>query len=107
MRLKRTVKMALTCGEETEGTFNGAGYLATHERALVDAEFALNEGGGGQLDASGHPVLISVEAAEKTPQDYDLVVTNPWRAQLAAGQAQRHLPAVRRVAEDRRLPSSR
>ncbi len=77
VHLKRTIKMALTCGEETEGAFNGAGYLATHERALVDAEFALNEGGGGQLDAAGHPVLISVEAAEKTPQDYDLVVTNP------------------------------
>ena len=77
VHLKRTIKMALTCGEETEGAFNGAGYLATHERALVDAGFALNEGGGGLLDASGHRVLISVEAAEKTPQDYDLVVTNP------------------------------
>ena len=75
--LKRTIKMALTCGEETEGAFNGAGYLATHERALIDAEFALNEGGGGQLDASGRKVLISVEAAEKTPQNYALTVTNP------------------------------
>ena len=77
VRLKRTIKMALTCGEETEGAFNGAGWLATHERALVDAAFALNEGGGGQLDADGHRVLISVEAAEKTPQNYDLTVTNP------------------------------
>jgi acetylornithine deacetylase/succinyl-diaminopimelate desuccinylase-like protein len=77
VKLKRTVKMALTCGEETEGAFNGAGYLATHERGLIDAEFALNEGGGGLLDASGHPVMMSVEAAEKTPQNYDLTVTNP------------------------------
>ena len=77
VHLKRTIKMALTCGEETAGAFNGAGYLATHERALVDAEFALNEGGGGLLDASGHRVLMSVEASEKTPQDYDMVVTNP------------------------------
>src|SRR5579875_3903516 len=75
--LKRTVKMALTCGEETEGAFNGAGWLATHERGLIDAQFALNEGGGGQLDADGHRVLLSVEAAEKTPQNYDLTVTNP------------------------------
>ncbi|MHB8285967.1 MAG: M20/M25/M40 family metallo-hydrolase [Caulobacteraceae bacterium] len=74
--LRRTVKMALTCGEETEGAFNGADYLSTHERSLVDAEFALNEGGGGLLDASGKPVMISVEAAEKTPQNYELSVTN-------------------------------
>ena len=74
--LKRTIKMALTCGEETEGAFNGADYLSTHERGLIDAEFALNEGGGGLLDASGKPVMVSVEAAEKTPQNYLLTVTN-------------------------------
>ena len=78
VKLKRTVKVALTCGEETEGAFNGAGWLATHERSLIDAEFALNEGGGGQLEsAGGKPRLMSVEASEKTPQDYDLTVTNP------------------------------
>ncbi len=77
VKLKRTIKMALTCGEETEGAFNGAGWLATHERSLVDAAFALNEGGGGQLDDGGHKLLLSVEAAEKTPQNYDLTVTNP------------------------------
>jgi acetylornithine deacetylase/succinyl-diaminopimelate desuccinylase-like protein len=77
VKLKRTIKMALTCGEETEGAFNGAGWLATHERPLIDAAFALNEGGGGELDAAGHRLLMSVEAAEKTPQDYDLTVTNP------------------------------
>jgi acetylornithine deacetylase/succinyl-diaminopimelate desuccinylase-like protein len=77
VKLKRTVKMALTCGEETEGAFNGAGYLATHERSLIDAEFALNEGGGGLLDTSGHRLMMSVEAAEKTPQNYDLTVINP------------------------------
>jgi acetylornithine deacetylase/succinyl-diaminopimelate desuccinylase-like protein len=77
VKLKRTIKMALTCGEETEGAFNGAGWLATHERSLVDAAFALNEGGGGQLDGSGRKLLLSVEAAEKTPQNYDLTVTNP------------------------------
>ncbi len=76
-RGRRTVKMALTCGEETEGAFNGAGYLATHERGLIDAAFALNEGGGGQLDAQGRRVALLVEASEKTPQNYRLEVTNP------------------------------
>jgi acetylornithine deacetylase/succinyl-diaminopimelate desuccinylase-like protein len=73
----RTIKMALTCGEETAGAFNGAQYLATHERALIDAEFALNEGGGGRLDANGKQLIMTVQAAEKFPQDYTLTVTNP------------------------------
>jgi acetylornithine deacetylase/succinyl-diaminopimelate desuccinylase-like protein len=77
VKLKRTIKLALTCGEETEGAFNGAGYLATHERALIDAEFALNEGGGGINAPNGQPLIMSVEAAEKTPQNYTLTVVNP------------------------------
>jgi len=74
---RRSIKMALTCGEETSTAFNGAGWLATHERALIDAEFALNEGGGGRLDASGKPLILTVQAAEKFPQNYQLEVTNP------------------------------
>ena len=74
---KRDVKMALTCGEETASAFNGAGYLATHERKLIDAAFALNEGASGRLDASGKPTALNIEAGEKFPQDYKLEVTNP------------------------------
>jgi acetylornithine deacetylase/succinyl-diaminopimelate desuccinylase-like protein len=74
---RRTIKMALTCGEETSTAFNGAGYLSTHDRDLIDAEFALNEGGGGRLDASGKPLLMTVQAAEKFPQNFQLEVTNP------------------------------
>jgi len=76
-RPRRDVKMALTCGEETASAFNGAGYLATHERKLIDAAFALNEGAGGRLDATGKPIALNVEAGEKFPQDYQLEVTNP------------------------------
>lgn len=76
-RPRRDIKMALTCGEETSGAFNGASWLATHERALIDAAFALNEGAGGRLDANGKPIALNVEAGEKFPQDYVLEVTNP------------------------------
>jgi len=76
-RHRRTVKMALTCGEETSTAFNGAGYLASHERDLIDAGFALNEGGGGRLDSSGKPLILTIQAAEKFPQNYQLEVTNP------------------------------
>jgi acetylornithine deacetylase/succinyl-diaminopimelate desuccinylase-like protein len=74
---RRSVKMALTCGEETSTAFNGAGWLASHERDLIDAEFALNEGGGGRLDASGKPLALTIQAAEKFPQNYQMEVTNP------------------------------
>ncbi|HEX4026716.1 MAG TPA: M20/M25/M40 family metallo-hydrolase [Rhizomicrobium sp.] len=74
---RRDIKMALTCGEETSTAFNGASYLASHERDLIDAAFALNEGGGGQLDADGKRLVLSVQAAEKFPQSYQLEVTNP------------------------------
>jgi len=74
---RRAIKMALTCGEETSTAFNGASWLATHERALIDAEFALNEGGGGRLDAQGKPQALTIQAGEKFPQNYQLEVTNP------------------------------
>ena len=74
---RRDIKMALTCGEESATAFNGANYLATHEHDLIDAAFALNEGGGGRLDANGKPLVLTVQAAEKFPQSYQLEVTNP------------------------------
>jgi acetylornithine deacetylase/succinyl-diaminopimelate desuccinylase-like protein len=76
-RPSRTLKMALTCGEETAGAFNGAQWLTQNRRELIDAAFALNEGASGELDASGHRVAHDVEAGEKTYQDYRLEVTNP------------------------------
>jgi acetylornithine deacetylase/succinyl-diaminopimelate desuccinylase-like protein len=85
-RPKHTLKMALTCGEETSGAFNGAQYLATHERALIDAAFALNEGGGGLLDADGKPIFQGIQVGEKLSQNYTLEVTNP------GGHSSRPLP---------------
>ena len=66
---RRSVKMALTCGEETAGAFNGAEYLSKERRGLIDAEFALNEGAGGLLDAQGKPVVFNIQAGEKFPQN--------------------------------------
>jgi len=74
---RHTLKMALTCGEETNGAFNGAEYLAKNKRELIDAAFALNEGAGGELDDNGKPVVHMVLASEKMSQNYKLEVTNP------------------------------
>src|SRR6516162_435641 len=48
---RRTLKVALTCGEETAGAFNGAEWLTKNRRQQIDAGFALNEGAAGELDA--------------------------------------------------------
>jgi acetylornithine deacetylase/succinyl-diaminopimelate desuccinylase-like protein len=74
---RRTVKVALTCGEETSGAFNGAEYLSTQQRDLIDAAFALNEGAWGTLDEQGRRVMMSVQAGEKASQNYALEVRNP------------------------------
>jgi acetylornithine deacetylase/succinyl-diaminopimelate desuccinylase-like protein len=73
---RRTLKLALTCGEETAGAFNGADWLTRNRRDLIDAAFALNEGADGELDASGNRIALEVEAGEKFPQNYRLEVTN-------------------------------
>lgn len=72
----RDIKLALTCGEETIEAFDGLQYLLDHRRELVDAEFALNEGGYGLVDVQGRRVLMGVQAGEKTPQDFRLEVLN-------------------------------
>ena len=79
---RRTVKLALTCGEETSGAFNGAEWLANNQRDLIDAGFALNEGGGGRTDGKGlgqggKLVAQTMQVGEKAYQDYTLTATNP------------------------------
>jgi len=74
---KRSIKLALTCGEETNSALNGAGWLVDHERAAIDAELALTEGVDGVLDASGKRIALEVLAAEKISQNYVFEVTNP------------------------------
>jgi acetylornithine deacetylase/succinyl-diaminopimelate desuccinylase-like protein len=76
-RPRRTLKLALTCGEETSGAFNGAQWLSSNRRDLIDAEFALNEGAFGEFSADGHRVALEIQAGEKASQNYRLEVTNP------------------------------
>jgi acetylornithine deacetylase/succinyl-diaminopimelate desuccinylase-like protein len=74
---KRGIKLALTCGEESPNVFNGVKYLIENHRDLIDAAFALNEGGGGRYDKdTGVYRYVAVLAAEKVYQDYTLATTN-------------------------------
>ena len=70
----RDLIVALTADEEGGG-HNGVAWLLKEHRALIDAELALNEGGGGSLK-NGRRVSNSIQASEKIFQTYRLEVTN-------------------------------
>jgi acetylornithine deacetylase/succinyl-diaminopimelate desuccinylase-like protein len=73
---KRTIKLALTCGEETTFAFNGAQWLANKKPELIAAAFALNEGGGGRTDGHGKLMVESIQVGEKASQNYRLETVN-------------------------------
>ncbi|QNQ10172.1 M20/M25/M40 family metallo-hydrolase [Sphingomonas alpina] len=75
-RPKRMIKMALTCGEETTYAFNGAQWLAQNKADLIAAEFALNEGGGGDTDGKGKVIVQTMQVGEKAVQNFRLEATN-------------------------------
>ena len=76
-RPRRSIKLALTCGEETTYAFNGADWLARNKPDAVSAAFALNEGGGGRSDGHGKVVIESLQVGEKAAQNYHIEATNP------------------------------
>jgi acetylornithine deacetylase/succinyl-diaminopimelate desuccinylase-like protein len=72
--LTRDIIVALTAGEETGG-FAGARWLTENHKELLDAEIALNEGGGLRIsDDMQKPMSLSVGVSEKIFQTYKLVV---------------------------------
>ena len=73
----RDIIVALTTDEElAQSQHNGIKWLLENQRALIDAEFALNEGGGGAL-RNGRPFRFAIQLAEKVYQTYVLEVTDP------------------------------
>jgi acetylornithine deacetylase/succinyl-diaminopimelate desuccinylase-like protein len=70
----RDIIMALTADEEG-GEANGAKWLATEHKDLINAEFALNEGADGAL-VNAKPVTNGVQAAEKVSVNFTLTATN-------------------------------
>jgi acetylornithine deacetylase/succinyl-diaminopimelate desuccinylase-like protein len=70
----RDIILALTADEELgDVPSNGAFWLVNNQRALIDADFGINEGGGGQLN-NGKPILHRVQVAEKMYTTYKLEV---------------------------------
>jgi acetylornithine deacetylase/succinyl-diaminopimelate desuccinylase-like protein len=75
-RPDRDIVVALTTDEElAHSPHNGVRWILENERALIDAEFAISEGGGGAL-RNGRPFRLAVQLAEKVYQSYVLEVTD-------------------------------
>ncbi|MDT2019865.1 M20/M25/M40 family metallo-hydrolase [Methylocella sp. CPCC 101449] len=71
---ERDIILALTTDEElSDSPHDGAKVLLNQHRDLVDAELAINEGGGGIL-RDGKPWRLTVQLAEKVYQTYRLEV---------------------------------
>ncbi len=71
---KRDLILALTADEEG-GQFNGVDWLVKNHRDLIDAEMAINEGGGG-TSRKGKYLTNEVQASEKVYQDFRLESVN-------------------------------
>lgn len=76
-RPKRTIKMVLSCGEESLPRINNIRWLIEKHPEWLKADFALNEGGGGALKPDGTPLALSFQAGEKVTQNFQIVATNP------------------------------
>ena len=77
-RPDRDIILALTAAEEG-GDNNGVEWLIKEHKPLIDAEYAINEGGGGALmgkDGNAIPLFNGIQAAEKVPENFTLTVRN-------------------------------
>jgi acetylornithine deacetylase/succinyl-diaminopimelate desuccinylase-like protein len=73
----RDLILALTAGEEGGMLYNGVEWLIKNQRALIDAEYAINvDAGGGEMEHGKH-TLFDVQAAEKVYHSVALTAKNP------------------------------
>ncbi len=76
-RPDRDIILALTSDEElSDSAHDGMRWLLENHRALIDAEFAINEGGAGTL-RDGKPVSANIQLAEKVYRSFRFEVKDP------------------------------
>ncbi len=71
----RDLIVALTADEEGGGPYNGVDWLLANHRDLIDAEFALNEGGWGEI-INGKRIANYLQVAEKYVVNFRFEVRN-------------------------------
>ena len=73
--LSRDVIFVANSDEEESGEF-GMGWLVANHRELIDAEFALNEGGRTRI-VRGKPLYVAVQNTEKVPHSVTVTARGP------------------------------
>jgi acetylornithine deacetylase/succinyl-diaminopimelate desuccinylase-like protein len=82
----RDLILVLETDEESgDADKNGIGWLLKNHRALIDAEFALNEGSGVGLD-NGKAMRVGVQTSEKVFMNYSLEVRDAGGHSSQPGQ---------------------
>lgn len=71
----RDIIVALTADEEGGGPYNGADWLVKNHKDLIDAEYALNEGGFAE-EHNGKRISNDVQVSEKYVVNFRLEVHN-------------------------------
>jgi len=74
-KLSRDVIFVANSDEEAGGDF-GMGWLVANHRELIDAEFALNEGGRTRI-VRGKPLYVAVQNTEKVPHAVTVTARGP------------------------------
>jgi acetylornithine deacetylase/succinyl-diaminopimelate desuccinylase-like protein len=74
-KLSRDVIFIANSDEEAGGDY-GMGWLVANHRELIDAEFALNEGGRTRI-VRGKPLYVAVQNTEKVPHVVTLTARGP------------------------------
>jgi acetylornithine deacetylase/succinyl-diaminopimelate desuccinylase-like protein len=76
-RPDRDIILALTTDEElSDSPHDGVHWLSQNKPDLINAELAINEGGGGAVQ-NGRPARLFIQLAEKVYQSYRFEVTDP------------------------------
>lgn len=73
--LSRDVIFVANSDEEAHGEY-GMGWLIANHRELIDAEFALNEGGRTRI-VHGKPLYVAVQNTEKVPHTVTMTARGP------------------------------
>jgi acetylornithine deacetylase/succinyl-diaminopimelate desuccinylase-like protein len=71
----RDIIVALTADEEGGGPYNGVDWLLKNHRELIEAEFALNEGGWGE-ETKGKKISNDLQVSEKYIINFRFEVRN-------------------------------
>jgi acetylornithine deacetylase/succinyl-diaminopimelate desuccinylase-like protein len=100
VKLKGDLKLAVCADEESGGAY-GFGWMAQHYPETLEAEFAVNEGGGSPIK-EGDRLIYPINTGEKGRLEVRIHITGrgfhasqPWRADNAIYKAEEVIRRIR------------